>query len=422
MHVEIAIAAVWVAMGAAASVMPLKGLVLWPDMARERPDFSNSVSLEFSYVLPCDIVKGYSDDGTIVCDWTAVEDVLGDVASRGHQAILRFRYEYPGEELGGVAGATAVPACVKSRADYHETFASNPDGDGPTHYADWSNRALREMTRAFCRSFAAKYDADPRLAFVEVGFGHWAEYHISGTELRPGVNFPPLDYQAAFLREMDSIFKETPWLVSIDAAEPSRSPAAADPGLRCLGFGVFDDSFMHRRHEIAQGDGYNERCWFAFGTNRWQRAPFGGEISCFSRREQREFLGAKGLYGVRWRSAASKYHVTFMIANDAPNGRKVTPCEFAAASALCGWDFRLVGRECGDGRTVLRVRNDGLAPAYHDIRVRLGGVRSAETLRGLLPGEERAVELPVCTEDAPELVSRKFLPGIRVPLARPRQK
>lgn len=40
---------------------------------------------------------------------------------------------------------------------------------------------------------AARYNKDPRLAFVEVGFGHWGEYHTYGTTVQHGVNFPTLE-------------------------------------------------------------------------------------------------------------------------------------------------------------------------------------------------------------------------------------
>lgn len=75
---------------------PMTGLVLWPEEARRRDaDYGQTVQLEFAYCLPCKVVKGCEADGTIVYDWSWFERVLDDVASRGHQLIARFRYEYP---------------------------------------------------------------------------------------------------------------------------------------------------------------------------------------------------------------------------------------------------------------------------------------------------------------------------------------
>lgn len=403
---------------------PLKGLVLWPDEARDNPDLSRAISLEFAYVLPCDLVTALAPDGTPVIDWTPLDRLLDDIASRNHQAILRFRYEYPGEPLHGVRGATAVPACIKSLPGYRETFARNPNGDGPTWYADWSHPALRDFTLRFFDAFAARYDADPRLAFLEAGFGHWSEWHTFGTPLCPGVNFPDADFQAAFLRRLATLFRHTPWLISIDAAEPDHSPAATDPDLSALPFGLFDDSFMHRRHDIAQGDGYNERCWLAFGADRWRRAPAGGEISYYEKNDQRRFLSPRGIHGTTFAAAAAKYHVTFMIANDAITGPYATPDRFRAADDACGYRFRLVRADRDGTNLLVRIANDGTAPLYHDAHPALASFTSPDTLRGLLPGATRDFVLPL--PDPPHadpasllrLVSPKLLPGATIPLAR----
>ena len=112
---------------------PMTGLVLWPDEARDRnATYGGSITLEFSYCLPCKVVTGCKADGTIEYDWSYFENILDDVASRGHQLVARFRYEYPsGTDVDGKKGTTAVPAYIKQRDDYNETYSSNPGGDGP---------------------------------------------------------------------------------------------------------------------------------------------------------------------------------------------------------------------------------------------------------------------------------------------------
>ena len=384
------------------SAEPLKGVVLWNDTAREHPECNASISLEFAYVLPCAVA---SAEG--VWDWSTVEKLLEDVSGRGHQAILRFRYVYPGERIGGVRGVTAVPAFIKSRADYHETFAKDPNGDGPTFYADWSCKALETFTLDFYRAFAAKYDRDRRLAFLEVGFGHWAEYHTCGTPTVPGGNFPSKSFQERFIRTVTSSFAETPVLVSIDAQDSAYSPLAENRVLRDLDFGLFDDSFMHKNHDLVQGDGYNERCWLRF-PEHWRKGPCGGEISYYAKRDQREFLNPRGLYGMTWKSAAAKYHMTFVVANDCLDGTFATPDRLAEAGRECGWRFVFSKPVTEDDRTSVTVSNVGVAPAYHDIRVRLGKETSSETLKGLLPGDSKTFRF-VASDAKPTLTSCKFL-------------
>ena len=132
-------------------VQPMTGLVLWPDEARSRnAEYGKTIQLEFSYCLPCKVVTGCTDDGTIIYDWSWFDRLLDDVAGRGHQLIARFRYEYPsGRDVDGNRGTTAVPQYVKQLPDYKETYSANPGGDGPTWYADWSNSELQGFTLQF---------------------------------------------------------------------------------------------------------------------------------------------------------------------------------------------------------------------------------------------------------------------------------
>ena len=342
------------------------------------------------------MVTGCHEDGTIEYDWNWFDHILDDVASRGHQLIARFRYEYPSSrDVDGKRGTTAVPAYIKQRQDYSETFAENPNNDGPTWYADWSNTELQRFTLQFYTDFAHRYAHDPRLAFLEVGFGHWSEYHIYGTKLELGKNFPSKTFQKQFYEHMSTIMTDIPWAVSIDAGDRRYSPVVEEPSLQAMSFGLFDDSFMHKSHELSSGGGFNERCWNAIGRGtRWQHGVCGGEISYYSPNDQRNFLCPEGMYGHTWVEQAAKYHITFMISNDAPRGGVATPEKFREGSMATG--YRFVVRQCETNGTVtrLRVTNEGVAPIYRDAWFAIGNTRSATSLRGLLPGDEFMVEIP----------------------------
>ena len=371
---------------------PMTGLVLWPDEARGRNiSYGKSIQLEFSYCLPCKVVMGCRDDGTILYDWSWFERLLDDVASRGHQLVARFRYEYPsGTDVDGKRGTTAVPQYIKQRSDYHETYASNPGGDGPTYYADWSNTELQRFTLQFYTDFCKRYSHDARLAFLEVGFGHWSEYHLYGNELQFGVNFPTKAFQRQFFLHMSKVADGLPCLVSVDASDRKYSPVVDDGELMALTFGLFDDSFMHKSHE----GGFNERCWNAIGRGvRWQTGVCGGEISYYSPKDQKEFLSPDGLYGHTWEEQAHKYHITFMIANDAPRGGIATAERFREGSMATGYRFVVKRCETNGSRTRIVVVNEGVAPLYRDAWFAVGDVRSTTSLRGLLPGEECTIEI-----------------------------
>ena len=380
---------------------PMTGLVLWPDEARNRHStYGETIQLEFSYCLPCKVVTGCEEDGTIIYDWSSFDTLLDDVASRGHQLIVRFRYEYPsGTDVDGKKGTTAVPDYIKQRPDYKETYSKNPGGDGPTYYADWSNAELQRFTLQFYTDFAKRYGHDARLAFLEVGFGHWSEYHIYGTKLELDKNFPSKAFQKQFFLHMGNVMSDIPWAVSIDAADDEYSPVADDDELTALHFGLFDDSFMHKDHEIGTEDGYNEECWNAIGCGtRWQTGVCGGEISYYSSNDQKNFISPNGLYGHTWAEQAAKYHISFMIANDAPHGGVATPERFREGSMATG--YRFVVKQCQTNGTATRllVTNEGIAPLYRDAWFAIGDIRSTTTLRGLLPGNECWVEIPTAPQ------------------------
>ena len=408
------------------SLEPMKGIVFWPDQAKDQKDLQKSISLEFSYCLPCAVVTG-ERGGIISYDWSSFEKMLDDVKSRGHQAIVRFRIEYPNETIKnaphcteGVKGATAVPDYFMTNSNYLETFSENPGGDGPTFYADWSSTALQYFYKQFYADFAAKYDNDPRIAFVQAGFGHWAEYHIYGTKLELGKNFPSKDYQTDFLMHLDTLFKETPWSISIDAADKAYTPIAGNKTLLALGFGLFDDSFMHEKHDISQGEGDNEKNWIALDTTRWKTAPAGGEISYYEDKDQHEFLNLAGLYGVTWEDAASKYHMTYIIGNDAPEGKYATKERVYNASSYAGYKFEITGYAVNKVSAAVRVKNVGIAPLYHNAYVTVKGVRSNTSLKGLLPGKEATytvsgIEIADGESPVPTITGDKLLEGATIP-------
>ena len=139
----------------------MTGMVYWENSGQNNTEV---ISLEFSYMLFDHVVR---DSG--VYNWEEVERKLDDIASRKHQAIFRFRYVYPGYE-------TSVPGYILQRDDYHETVGKS---EGKvTHFPDWTNAELKRFSLEFYTKFAERYDNDPRLAFIQVGFGLWAEYHI----------------------------------------------------------------------------------------------------------------------------------------------------------------------------------------------------------------------------------------------------
>lgn len=343
-------------------VQPMTGFIMWEDSEHSRTD---AISLEYSYLRYDQIVTGKGQ-----YDWSAVERKLASTASRQHQAVLRFYETWPGRE-------TTVPAYIKALPDYQEQRAESEGR--PTSFPDWSNPEYQRFFLEFYERFAEKYDRDPRLAFLEVGFGLWAEYHIySGPEIL-GETFPSKEFQARFFRRLSEVFKQTPWMISLDAHEAHRAPFADQRELLKLDFGIFDDTF-----HLAWEPGYNLEGWEFFGRDRWQRSPCGGEIVIRNQERSEQVDEA-------WEREARNFHMTFMISEGWP--RRLSLDRIRQHSLECGYRFAITAFEASPKAARVTVKNVGVAPIYYDAFPAVNGVRAKESLRGLLPGQERRFEI-----------------------------
>ncbi len=357
------------------SVQPMTGIVLWTDSDRNATD---AIALEFSYMLYNQVVK---EKGQY--DWSAVDALLQKVAARKHQAILRFRFIYPGY-------VTSVPDYIKQLSNYHETEG---ESEGlKTWFSDWTNAELRRFTLEFYAKFAERYDNDPRLAFLQTGFGLWAEYHIYDGPFELGKTFPDKSFQAAFFRHLDTIFTATHWNISIDAADETYSPFKQQSELKSIDFGLFDDSFMHEDH-----GGYNTDCWNFFDRNRFLRSPAGGEFSYYTDFDQVHVLDLAGIYGMTWEAASAAFHISYMIGNDQPEYQSME--RIKAAGMASGYRFRIVDLRTSADSSVIGVKNVGVAPIYYDAYAAIGGVRALESLKYLAPESTLTCHIPAGSAD-----------------------
>ena len=399
--------------GSVTYVQPMTGMVLWNDVAaREDATHGSCFALEFSYIQPCRVVTG-KKDGVLQYDWTFLEDKLSQAAARGHQMILRFPLCYPSNRNNcvGSVGGTYVPDYIRALPDYQETYAANPGGDGPTWYPDWSNEELKWFVKQFYSDLAARYNNDPRIAFLEVGFGHWGEGHTYGTTPEFGRNFPTRAYQHELFLHLSQVM-DIPWLTSVDAGDEYYSDICTSPETKDLPFGLFDDTFMHAEHELADGDGWNERCWIWSGMERWRKGVCGGEISYYTPDDQHDFLNPDGMYGHTWEEAAAKYHMTFVICNDAPQGDYFTPERVNEAGIAAGYSFTVLACETNGKDSRITVTNSGIAPIYRPAYFTVNGVPASQSLCGLLPGDTLTCTIPdaVATPDNVRITSAHILP------------
>lgn len=350
------------------NVQPMTGIVLWntnEDVAKA------PIQLEFAY-LKYDLIvekKGHYD-------WEPLEKLLNEIAGRSHQAVIRWHDTYVGQPTG-------VPAYIKALPNYRETTA--PSENEPTGFPDWSNSDWQEFVIDFFTQFSAKYDQDPRIAFVEVGFGLWGEYHIYDGPMTLGKTFPSREFQARFARHLGESLRRTPWMISVDAAGDHAPFAGTD--LLSLPFGVFDDSFNHARHKEE-----NEPNWNTLGRDRWKRAPAGGEFSFFEPKDQKQALAPNGPHGIAFERQAARFHLSFIIGDAQPGYQSAQ--RIRAAGLACGYRFRVTRFVASTTAAEVTIKNTGIAPIYYDAYPAIDGVRSQTSLKGLLPGESRHFAFP----------------------------
>ena len=352
------------------NVQPMTGIVLWTDNSARTKSY---VQLEYSYMLYNSVCKKKD-----VYDWSVVDKLLSEVESRGHQAVFRFRYTYPGKSC-------SVPDYIKNLPDYEATNGKSEDKN--TEFPDWRCEELQRFHKEFHRRFAERYDQDPRLAFLETGFGLWAEYHIYDGPCIIGQTFPSHAFQKEFLPLMDQWFKCTPWMISIDAADEEYAPFSSNRSLLNLNFGNFDDSFM-----CEEWDRENYKNWKFFGTDRYKKAPLGGEFSYYTSSDQKHALDPGGMHGRVFEDQVAKTHMTFIIGNDQPGKQTEARIKEAAMSMGYRFEVRDFCVNPGVSASVL-IANVGVAPIYKDAFVAVEGVRGSYNLRFLLPGESTWIQI-----------------------------
>lgn len=381
-------------------VQPMTGIVLWESSwnAHAVKTEPGNIALEFAYASPGAISTG---PGTY--DWRAFDALLDRIASRENQAIIRFHYVWPGRP-------TEVPQWIKDSATYQETTGTT-EGQ-TTSFPDWSSATLQQFHLDFFEAFAERYDSDPRIAFLQVGFGLWAEYHIYEGPREIGQEFPSHAFQETFLNHLDQHLEDLIWSVSIDAGSSYYSPFSTNQALRDLRFGVFDDSFMHSEH-----DGYNTDMWNFFDHSaRYQRAPHGGEFSYYSAIDQENVLNSDGIHGRTFSEESQEFHITYMIGDGQPEHQSTARIREAGLNT--GYAFRVTHFEICEGYSEVHITNEGVAPFYYEAWVELGEERSDASLRGLLPGESRTFRFNSGspTQNAPgiHLKSERLRPGQRL--------
>lgn len=355
-------------------VQPMTGIVFWANNNSDLSALGNKVQLEYAYLVYSDVVSQKD-----IYDWTIVDDLLENVANRGRQAILRFRYTYPGETT------PSVPQYIRHLPDYKDQVMTVEGSN--TYIPDWSNQELQNFTKEFFTNFANRYDTDERIAFLQIGFGSYSEYHLYDGPFQSGQTFPTKEYQNTFLHHVDIVFNETQWAISIDAAKSDYTPIAGNTALKNLSYGLFDDSFLHKEHSENDNE-YNRASWLLFGGDRANTSVAGGELNYYSDYDQEHVLDTpNGPWGTSFEELAALYDISYMIGNDQLKYQPASRIEEAGINI--GYHYEVTQFRTNGTITEVTIKNNGLAPIYYDAYPTVAGIRSTQSLKGLITGQSK---------------------------------
>ncbi|HZL05065.1 MAG TPA: hypothetical protein VFE45_06565, partial [Coriobacteriia bacterium] len=246
--------AVWTPLeaGVEPDVNPLKGFAPFQGDYDTFPH-----SMEWSY-FPLDAVM----TGPDTFDWTVLDASLDEIASRGHQTALRFYLDYPSLDPG-------IPQYLLDGGLTTYTY-DDYGNNGRSLAPDYDDPALREAMSQFVSALGARYDGDPRIAYLQAGLiGFWGEWHTYPYNGEPGFeNWMPSDAtQLEVLTDFDEAFDQT----ELEVRYPS-------PLNKELDFGYHDDSFAFSTMRSSFGWYFMDLMDQNGTADKWVTNSVGGEL------------------------------------------------------------------------------------------------------------------------------------------------
>jgi hypothetical protein len=128
-------------------------------------------SMEFYYIGLDELLIDNEDEvgKDRAYNWTALEVLLSDTASRYAHAVIRPLIHFPGESL-------RLPPFLSNIGLRWVQIGGGPSSELSPYYGDL--RLLRAL-QLFIEEFGSKFDGDKRIAAIQVGIiGFWAEWHV----------------------------------------------------------------------------------------------------------------------------------------------------------------------------------------------------------------------------------------------------
>lgn len=323
---------------------PLKGFATLGGNGGDWP-----ASLEY-YQIPWNkIVTGENS-----FDWSYLEGLLDDTASRGRTSILMFYMDWPG------SGENDIPQFLLDEGLKTHAYTSYGGGKCP----DYKDPRLWKTIFNFIAALGKKYDGDPRIAHIDTSIvGYWGEQHTY-----PDTQYGPTDSQLLQLAQAyDKAFSVTQLSM--------RSPRS---GMSQLNLGYDDFSFADET--------YNED-WSHYSylkeynaVNAWQKSMIGGEL--YPDIQNTIFAGSNWIGGNNedYKKCVSLLHPSFLLDAQSAWSYSGTMAENAEKAArMLGYDFYATSASFKDTLSSgakqslsVSIKNIGVAPFYYPWKMEVG--------------------------------------------------
>jgi len=337
---------------------PLKGFLPFRGAYTRFPH-----SMEWSYIPWKALQQDYQR-----FDWTPLDDVLADAASRGHQIAFRIYADYPNQSY-------AVP-------DFLSTVAKHPyddysNGTAATSYVpNYDDRDLVRAMISFIEHLGSRYDGDPRIGFITVGLiGFWGEWHT----FRPSCGCDDWMPSGATERQVIDAFNRSFHQTRLLLRFP-------DVGWQGEPFGFHDDAFASQTMDPPEWT-FVGRLKRSGALAQWKVAPIGGELSPDVQSCTFSTIRCNPA-GQDFETSVQSTHASWLINHFAfetgySDDDKARAIEGARhlGYELFVTAVQLRDARGADGLTVsIKIRSTGVAPFYYDWPVQLAAADSANRI------------------------------------------
>ena len=236
---------------------PMKGFMAWDSQSSYSSNFPHS--LEFFYIPLKDLMTGFN-----TYTWNNLDTRIAAIAARGYQTVFRVYLDYPQMPPATPTFLVNMGVAMYPYTEFNNGTVSYP-GQGVSLCPDYNDPNLQLALTNFIAALGARYDGDPRVAFIPVGLlGFWGEWHTFG---RPDLE-PPSTLMDIVLNAFETAFPT----MMLTVREPKPNVNTNHPRL-----GYEDDSFSYDTLGPITWKFWPKVLSAGMG-NVWMTRPIGGEV------------------------------------------------------------------------------------------------------------------------------------------------